>query len=266
VHEKNSGGIGITLLGGFRCVNLSHPISLPHGARRLLALVAVQRDGVHRATAIERLWPDSPRRRAAANLRSALWQARRISGPTVIESDHSWLRLNSAAHVDLHEQISRVHDLLVAPTPDEEWLSGTFPLRALGQELLPAWSDDWLVLERERWNQIRLQALEALAQHLLAVSQYLPAIEAALAAVSVEPFRENAHRLLIDVHLAEGNMAYALKHYQDYRSLLLHELGVTPSDQMDRLIQVLIKPHASPDNLGSSAPGASYPALFVRDG
>jgi DNA-binding SARP family transcriptional activator len=42
------------------------------------------------------------------------------------------------------------------------------------------------------------------------------------------------------VHIAEGNMASALRHYQRYRALLHRELGVAPSPRMTRLVRPLI--------------------------
>lgn len=107
---------------------------------------------------------------------------------------------------------------------------------ALSHALLPDWPDEWLLLDRERWDQVRLHSLETLAQHLMSEKRYLPALEAAFAAVAIEPVRESAHRTVVEIYLAEGNSACALKHYQRYRGLLQRELGVTPSRQMTRLI------------------------------
>ena len=49
-------------------------------------------------------------------------------------------------------------------------------IEALARKPLPDWSDDWLVLERERWDQLRLHALETLARRLIAAEKYLPAL------------------------------------------------------------------------------------------
>ena len=85
---------------------------------------------------------------------------------------------------------------------------------ALSQSLLPDWLDEWLILDRERWDQVRLHALENLARLLMIAEKYLPALEAALAAVAIEPVRESAHRTVVEVYIAEGNSACALRHYQ----------------------------------------------------
>ena len=54
-----------------------------------------------------------------------------------------------------------------------------------------------------------------------------------------EPIRESAHRTVIEIHIAEGNSACAIKHYQRYQSLLQRELRVLPSQRMDRLVRTL---------------------------
>jgi len=79
------------------------------------------------------------------------------------------------------------------------------------------------------WHQFRLHALENLAGQLLTEERYLDTLQTALATTAIEPTRETAHRIVIEVHLTEGNTASALKHYQDYRDLLQRELGVLPS-------------------------------------
>src|SRR6266702_3475376 len=79
-------------------------------------------------------------------------------------------------------------------------------------ELLPDWNaDDWILVERERLRQLSLHGLDAICTRLLALHRYCEAVEAGLAAVRSEPLRESAHRMLIAVHLAEGNYNEALR-------------------------------------------------------
>lgn len=85
------------------------------------------------------------------------------------------------------------------------------PVSRLREELLPRRPDEWLVLERECWDQLRLRALD--------------------------PIRETAQRILVEIHLAEGNRACAVKRYQEYRRLLLQEWEVEPSRLLTRLVQ-----------------------------
>lgn len=236
------GEVRIALLGGFECVCAGVRIALPLGAQRLLALLAFHGGGMHRAAAGGRLWPGCTRGRAAANLRSALWRARQIGDVTLIAHAGPRLLLAPVVSIDLHEVVPQVRDVpdpVCRPPVSSGWEA---MVDALSRELLPDWSDDWLVLERERWDQFRLHTLERLVQQLCAEEHYMAALQTALATIAIEPIRETAHRLVIEVHIAEGNAASALMHYRRYRGLLQQELGVAPSQQMAQLVRPLLSP------------------------
>jgi SARP family transcriptional regulator, regulator of embCAB operon len=110
---------------------------------------------------------------------------------------------------------------------------------ALSADLLPDWYEDWALIEAEDWRQLRLHALDALTERLIAQGRYADATSAALAAVKAEPLRETSHAALIRVHLAEGNRAEALAAFERYRALLQAELGVAPSTRLQALIKDL---------------------------
>ena len=109
--------------------------------------------------------------------------------------------------------------------------------------LLPGWYDDWVVLEQERWDQLRLHALEAAAEVLLCRGRHMLALEAGLVAARSELFRESAHRVIIRVYLAEGNWGAAMQHYRDYQRMLRRELNLAPTTAMDELMHPLIASH-----------------------
>ena len=230
----------LSLLGGFEFGQGPERAHLPLGSQRLLALLALKDGGAHRGAAAAQLWPDSSATRAPANLRSALWQGRRAGSLTVIECGGSRLRLAPTIDVDLHTALGRAHQITATARADASAIDHAQIITALSRELLPDWSDEWLLLERERWDQLRMHTLETFAQQLISMHTYLPALEAAMAAVAVEPVRESAHRTVIEVYLAEGNAACALKHYERYRGLIHRELGVTPSPKMHQLIHPLM--------------------------
>jgi DNA-binding SARP family transcriptional activator len=237
--REESDKVHLALLGGFECIYGGRSVLLPLGSQRLLALLALRGTGIHRAVAGERLWHDSPPERAAANLRSALWRGRRLGTTIMIESVGPRLRLAPAVDVDLRQVLDQ-HGDLAHPGPSCHGISEHLALvDVLTRRLLPEWSEDWLVLERGRWEEFRLHALENLAGQLLTKGRYLDALQTALAATSIEPIRETAHRIVIEVHLAEGNTASAIKYYQHYRESLRRELGVEPSAQLDQLVHGL---------------------------
>jgi DNA-binding SARP family transcriptional activator len=62
-------------------------------------------------------------------------------------------------------------------------------------------------------------------------------VDAAIWAVSADPVRESANRILIEAYLAEGNLIEASRAYQRYRDIVRRELGVAPGKQLISLIQ-----------------------------
>jgi DNA-binding SARP family transcriptional activator len=146
------------------------------------------------------------------------------------------LVLSAEVTVDLHEVWESARSLIAGLGPPEKWED---LVNQLGRELLPGWCDEWLTFERDRWDQMRVYALESLAQRFQSEKQYLPALQAALGAIAVDPIRETAHRIVIEIHIAEGNVASAIKRYRDYRTFLQRELKVLPSPQMTQLVRSL---------------------------
>jgi DNA-binding SARP family transcriptional activator len=165
-------------------------------------------------------------------LRSALWRVRRDC-PGLIEIDDRSLQLTPSAATDLKylEAASLFVEDEVRTPRLMQW-----DHRVLGRELLPSWYDEWVVVARERVRQLSLHTLESLADRLCADHRFASAVQSALGAIRLDPFRESARRALIRIHLAEGNHAEALRVHDEYADLLQAELGLHPSDRMAELM------------------------------
>jgi DNA-binding SARP family transcriptional activator len=223
----------LALLNAFELRCGGRLVSLPLSAQRLLAFVALHEHPLQRAFVAGTLWIDSSDERAGASLRSCLWRLNR-PGHLLVEATGTQLRLAPRVDVVLRRSLALARRLLDG-TADGEDLQVSEAM--LGGELLPDWYDDWLLFERERFRQISLHALEALAERLVRSGDAVRALEAALSAVRAEPLRESAHRVLIRVHLAEGNRGEAVRQYEVCRRLLRERLGVEPSAQLDALLE-----------------------------
>lgn len=230
------GGIDLRLLGTFELAYGGRSIAVGLTAQRLLALLAIRSGQVPRSQAAGVLWPDATATRAAANLRSVLWRLQRCCG-AVIEVSHYDLRLAHRVTVDLHRVLAASFDL-VDPGTD----MGADQLRAalrcnLYEDIaLELGDEEWLAAERERFRQLRVHCLEALARRLTAAGWHGAAVDAALGAVRADPFRESAHRLLIEAHLVEGSRLEARRQHSAYRRLLRRELGLSPSQEFMSLL------------------------------
>lgn len=226
----------LTLLEAFELTNGAGPVTLSFPVQRLLAFLALRGRPARRAYVACSLWIDSSEDHAFGSLRSALWKLRR-DGRALVEEANGRLRLAPDVRVDVHEAAAAAHRLL---DPAGEIDDGDRDCVFLRGELLPDWYDDWVVIERERFRQLRVHALERLCERLVFERRFTEAVETGLAAVEGEPLRESAHRVLIHAHLAEGNAAEALRQYRVFRGLLRDRLGLEPSGQMDALVRPLV--------------------------
>jgi DNA-binding SARP family transcriptional activator len=231
--------LSVRLLDGFELLVDERGVPVPPSSQRLLAYLALQDRPVTRTALAAGLWPDVPERRASACLRSALW--RLVKPPhALVETGQGRLRIGTHVQVDVASVRQYAAELAGpdqrAPSPSPS----PVPVAWLSAELLPGWTDQWVEAERDWFRELRLRALEVLSERFRVRGDHFHAHETALAAVRADPLRESAHRRLIELHLADGNPAAALRQYASYRSQLRAELGVNPSPEIRRLVQPVL--------------------------
>ncbi|MGW1777882.1 AfsR/SARP family transcriptional regulator [Streptomyces sp. NPDC002143] len=222
----------LRLLGQFRLEVGDEAVELCRNGQRLLAFMGL-RQRVCRTVLAGTLWPEVTEEHARGSLRTTLWKLPR-GEPPLIGCCGDSLRVAPALCVDVHTLTQTALGVVQGRDPA---LHALPPLELLlGEDLLPGWDEDWVLMERERLRQLRLHALDALAEALIRQERPALAMEAAWASVRAEPLRESAHRAVVSAHLSEGNVSEALRHYHAFRRLLNAELGVEPSPRFTRLL------------------------------
>jgi DNA-binding SARP family transcriptional activator len=221
----------LALLGGFDLQVDARSVPLPRRAQRLLVYLALHTRPLDRAYVADCLWLDVSEGHAHGNLRSALWTLSHVGRPLVALTAGR-LSLDPGVTVDFRRSRAFAHRLLEnGPAVAAAELDGSL----LAEDVLPDWCEEWVLDEREGYRQLRLHALELLCERLIDLTRFGHAVQAGLAAVSAEPLRESAQRVLIRAYLAEGNACEAHRQYARYRSLLYRELGEEPSPEMRAL-------------------------------
>jgi DNA-binding SARP family transcriptional activator len=237
----------LQLLGAWSLSCAGTPILMRPREQRLLAALALH-GGRPRQYIAGLLWPESTDNHAAGNLRAAVWKIDRAA-PGLLIHDRTHIQLAGGVSVDVGHLVDAAHDLLALRERRLDGVDHLFLLTLLREELLPGWYDDWLMLERTRLQDLRQQALEQLADLLSERGDTAAALQAAHAAVAIEPLRESAHRSLITVQIRAGNHSDAVRSYTDFRSRIYTELGVTPSSHLESLVRPLVGSVRSPVQL-----------------
>jgi SARP family transcriptional regulator, regulator of embCAB operon len=101
------------------------------------------------------------------------------------------------------------------------------------------WIDEW----RRRLEEVRLRGLECFAAAGLGLGgpALAQAEERARMLTELAPYRETAHRLLMEALERRGNVAEALRAYERLRVLLRDELGIAPSPAVQAVHRRLLQ-------------------------
>jgi DNA-binding SARP family transcriptional activator len=224
-------GARLRLLGSFRLDVDGDVLAVPRGGQRLLALLCLHgRSGRRRVSGL--LWPETTTAQALTNLRHVLWRLQRLSTRPLVLGQGSDVLLEPSVSSDVAGLLHESWPVLERRAPS----ACTDLLRADAADLLADWDDEWLVADRERLRQLRLHLLEQWADLLAEQGRYGLAMEAALAALRTDDLRESAHRAVIRVHLAEGNLSEARRAFMLCRRVLRSQVGVDPSPQTRELV------------------------------
>ena len=235
-RDPSAAPVRLGLLGGFRLSVESEVLTLPMNSQRLVSFLALQARPLLRTYVSGSLWSDATDQRARGSLRSALTRLRHPRYSLVeLTSDH--IELSPLVTVDYREGEALARRVL-DPSQELDDVAGLND-EVLTADLLPDWTEDWVLIEREAYHQLRLRALETLCRRLTGKGRFGQAVQAGMAAVAGEPMRESSWRALIEAHIAEGNVVAAMREYDAFRELLFAELGREPSADMRALVKDL---------------------------
>jgi len=228
--------VRLVLLGGFALSHGDREIIIALNGQRLIALLALQGRPLSRARAAGILWPEYCTRRSLGNLRTTLWRVNQACDGLILAMN-STIALRDDVQVDVDRLRAFARDLSATRTGSKPVDLNAIVPPQLAADLLPDWYEEWVQDEREPVRQLRLHTLEELAVALCGVGRHSEGIQAALAAIRLEPLRETAHRALIETYLLEGNWFEARRHFEQCKQLFIDELGVEPSDSISRLLE-----------------------------
>jgi DNA-binding SARP family transcriptional activator len=218
----------VRVLGSFTLVSDGTPVPLGVDSRRLVAYLAVHPRPQEPAALAADLWPGVP---AAAAQRLLTEAAAAVGVPTLFtDGDISGpLSLAAEVQVDLADALGLIRAIPEIPATDSP------DIGLLSADILPGWTAAWIAVERERFRQLRLHALEERSLRLSAAGRHPDAVALAEMAVHTAPSRESARRALIEAHLAQGNIAAAVAEYDAYEELLRSSVGGPASSGLDAL-------------------------------
>ncbi|HET6510434.1 MAG TPA: BTAD domain-containing putative transcriptional regulator [Baekduia sp.] len=222
---------------------------------------------VRRDELVEALWSDDGAPPSEAALAPVLSRLRKAVAPGTVEGrDGVTLALPEPAWVDVEvaaAALTAARAALAEGRHEDAAAAAREAAELVAAGLLPGLGDaPWLTDARSAIDDLRVEALEVAACAGLAAGA-LPQAEAdARAAVALAPFRESARAALIRALAARGNVAEAVRAYEELRTLLRDELGTVPGPELMALHGELVA--AEPPPAPTLAPASAAPAASPR--
>ena len=202
-------------------------------------LIAHRAGPIERAELIEILWPEKQPKDPYSDLRPILSRVRRVLGTDSVQGrEHVRIALPEPVWVDVEEALRAIDAAHVAAR-GADWErvreQSQIGLDLLNQSFLAGRDGDWVESRRRELDELVLEALELAARGSIAVGgneELGTAERAARELVAQSPYRETGYRFLMEALAAGGNVAEALRVYEELRHLLREELGVTPAAEL----------------------------------
>ncbi len=239
------GVLRLDLLGGMRITLGGAPVRgfLSAKVQALLCYLAVTGRAHARESLMALLWGELPEERAAHGLRQALSNLQKLAGPhltitrpTVAFNPAAPYALDTEEFLTLVQQAEesamgaqrRLRQAVALYTGD--FLDG-FTLRDAPD------FDEWAAAQRELLRHWALDALHRLAAYHTARGEYLAAADYLRRLLSLDPWREDAHRQLMLLLAYQGRPDAALAQYQTVRRVLAAEFGDDPAPETVDLLR-----------------------------
>lgn len=215
-------------------------------ARAVLSMLVLRHGPVHKDELAELLWPATLPDHWEGALRGLITKIRRfldaggLVGREVLVGEDGYyeLRLPPGVVVDRDHAaalISRAEAALDEREPNRAAELVREAVSILDRRVLSGQDNGWFDQVRTELTHERLVALELLARADMEMGSIEGAKQAAIKALSIDPYRESSFRLLMQAHAAAGSRGEALRTYEQCRRMLADELGVGPSAQTQAL-------------------------------
>jgi DNA-binding SARP family transcriptional activator len=236
-------------------------------AYSLLCFLLLNRGRSHHRERLAALfWGDHSQERARSCLNTALWRLRQALEPDAAQRG-TYLVTTGAGEVGFNQESDYWLDVATFEESCDQVLAGPVEAmqaadvevleKAIGLysgELLEGLYEDWALRERERLRRLYLNSLARLMQY----HKHHQALEAALACgqriLDQAPLREEIHREMMRLYLANGQRARAVRQYQICSEVLDSELGIPPMEETQTLFTQIVGGAESHPAAGAGAP------------
>jgi DNA-binding SARP family transcriptional activator len=231
-------GLFIELVTG-RVLRDGEPVTLAEREHALLTAVAMRPEALSRDRLTDLLWPDLAESAARNAFHVCLHRLKsRLGDDNIVVRAREGYRLGSDVRVDLWEIDRALGTLRTDDALDARQAAALRDLyerlRATRPPKFEGW--EWFEQTERHLRELRCEVAQALAKHALEEGRPQDALSLCHEMIDYDPCDEPAREIAIRAYLENGDRAAALRHFRQYRDVLMAELQCEPSDALAKLV------------------------------
>jgi DNA-binding SARP family transcriptional activator len=253
INEVGMEQLDIRLLGSMQLLRGDRPLTnfASDKVRALFVYLVIEAAHPHQRRKLATLlWPEIPETNALASLRHALSNLRKVIGdraaqPPYLITTPQTIQLNRDSEVKVDVNLFEEYCALAQKNPlDFQSLSIAADLYM--DRFLEGFSisdsvpfEEWMVIKRERFDQLAFQVFHKLANYYEIIGDYQSAIAFAQRQIGLDPWREEAHRLMMRCLYYSGQRSAAIAQYDKCCKALASDLNIEPSSDTVKLFEAI---------------------------
>ena len=230
----------ICLLGNFRLLQAGKLVPIRPGGKReaFLAHLALRYGRrVPREQLVQAIWPTSELALGLNSLNNLVYSLHKLLGPTLqgaapVLHEDGYYRLNVEAGIGIDvmcfDRLVEIGDQEVQTGDVSVAIEAYQRAAELYRDDLCLGTDAYTVVERERLRARYLTLLAHLAEHAYDAGDYSGSLHYLWRLLARDPYREDAHRLVMRCYVRRGERAAALRQYQVCVDLLHAGFNAAP--------------------------------------
>lgn len=213
-----------------------------HAAKEMFFVFLAHPEGLTKEQVGLYMWPDASTEELDIKFKNTLYRLRSAVGKQVILLAEGIYRFNPMLEYAFDVEIFLTAIQRANETEDtrQKIQHLSHAIQQYNGDYLPEVDDYWAIPDREKYRQMYIDALYAIAELYFEKEVYKSSLRYCHRALEEDPVNEEVHRLAMRIHAVTGNKAEIIRQYESCRQELEEKFDVEPSEQTQLLYDTLI--------------------------
>jgi len=213
-----------------------------HAAKEMFFVFLAHPSGLTKEQVGLYMWPDASTEELDIKFKNTLYRLRSAVGKQVILLAEGMYRFNPMLEYayDVEIFLTSIQRAAESDDPRQKIKHLSHAIQQYNGDYLPEVDDYWAIPDREKFRQMYIDALYAIANLYYEKEIYKSALRYCHQALVEDNANEEVHRLAMNIHAVTGNKAEIIRQYEACRQELEEKFDVEPSEQTQLLYDTLV--------------------------